>query len=433
MTTKQNIGNFVLSALEQHDIPAILLRGTGENLRVGGDIDVLVPASTSAEAALRVCEAAEAAGWSVIGCRHLGYVAQVCFLIPRFNNGVDISIKIDLSDGLSWYALGDDPIGEEIFRYCREGGDEIKTAALATFFQKALYPGYLRGKDIRRVFLAISSEEIHLFCVANGLVLSLEDIAKGSLGRRTQWHLRAASGGAGGLKKLPWILLVILSALKARLRFGTGSGIAIGVAGMDGSGKSTLVDRFVKAVIASEFTAPVVVHLLPDVIPTPHQIIKRRASVDNYTRPYSEPSVKSPINAALRLSYYILAFSAARLWCTAKTASGRMVVFDRSILDFASDLDRARIPHVRLPLFLLKLLLPAGFFFVLNAKPETVVARKGELTLERATTLSRRYLVIANSLSIACIDGDGDADKVFKDFVSIISAENMRRVRKWQK
>ena len=430
MITKQNIADFILSVLDQK-VAVILLRGSDDNSRTGGDIDVLVPAGQSAKAAVCIGEAATSLGWAVVGFRHLGYVAQICLMIPNASETDDLAIKIDLSDGLAWYALGVDPIGEAIFRLHRKGGSEAQAAGLATFFQKALYPGFLRDRDKQRIFAEINHKDIDAFCIENNLPISLKEIEAGLLLQKTRWQLRAASANARGLKMAPWIAMVVWSALRARLGLGTGGGLVIGVAGMDGSGKSTLVDRFVRALVDAEFTQPELVHLLPDVIPTPHRIVRRKSTVDNYTRPYSEPPVRSKSSAILRLSYYILAFAVARLWCRGKTARGKTVVFDRSIVDFASDLARARIPHIQLPSWLLRALLPPGLFFFIDTTPETVVTRKGELTLERATNLSCRYLVTSQTLNIVCIDGEPDANTVFGAFVSTVTDENMRRVRRW--
>lgn len=429
MIGKQEIAAFVLAALNRR-MDAILLRGTDPDARAGGDIDIVVPAARAAEAAVWVAEAAATAGWAVVGFRHLGYVAQICLIIPDTVGSDDTAIKIDLSDGLAWYALGDDPIGEAVFRFRTAGGSEAQAAALATFFQKILYPGYLRERDRDRVFTALSTEDLAAFCRAHGLPVSVEEIDAGRLKSATRWHLRAASANARGLKLLAWGANAAWSALRARTGLGTCAGQVIGVAGMDGSGKSTLVDRFVRAVTASEFTEPVLVHLLPDVIPMPHRIIRRKSTVNNYTRPYSEPPVRSRLNGRLRLCYYIAAFAATRLWCSAKTARGKTIVFDRSIVDFASDLARARIPHVQLPDWLLRTLQPSGLFYCIDAKPDTVVTRKGELTLERATELSQRYSAISKTMSLQCLDGERDVPSVFKAFLAAVTDEVLHRARR---
>jgi thymidylate kinase len=428
MITKRKIADFALSALDQK-IEAILLRGTDDNSRLGGDIDIVVPAGQAAKAAVCIGEAAVSVGWSVVGFRHLGYVAQICLLIPNPAGIDDTAIKIDLSDGLAWYALGNDLIGEAIFRLQSEGTSEAQAAGLATFFQKMLYPGFLRDRDKSRIFAAIDPEEINTFCVKNNLPVSMTEIEAGLLKKKTRWQLRAVSANARGISMLPWVLMAVWSALRARLGVRTGGGQIIGVSGMDGSGKSTLVDRFVRALTIAEFTEPELVHLLPEVIPTPHKIIRRKSSVENYTRPYSEPPVRSRLSAISRLGYYILAFSAARIWCGVKVTRGATIIFDRSIVDFSSDLARARIPHVQLPKWLLKALLPPGLFFYIDATAETVVARKGELTHERASELSRRYLATSKALNIIRIDGEVDAHSVFGTFISVVTEKNMRRAR----
>ena len=430
MITKQAIAKFVLSALNGK-VEVILLRGTDDHSRVGGDIDFIVPAGESAGAAVVIAEAACDAGWGVVGFRHLGYVAQICLIIPDPAGVEDTTIKIDLSDGLAWYALGDDPIGKAVFQFRRESGSETQTAALATFFQKILYPGFLRERDRDRIFGAISAADIEAFCLAHKLPVSFGEINAGRLESCTRWRLRYVSANVRGLNMLPWFITVMFLTIRARMGLCTGAGQIFGVAGMDGCGKSTLVDRFVRAVSSSEFTEPLLVHLLPDVIPMPHQVVKRKTTVQNYVRPYAEPPVQSRFSGFLRLGYYMVAFAAARIWCGLKTARGRTIVFDRSIVDFASDLARARIPHVTLPGWVLRVLLPVGRFYYLCAKPNTVVERKRELTLERATDLSAKYSATSKAMNIGCIDGERNANLVFHAFLRGVTDEVIDRARRW--
>jgi hypothetical protein len=173
---------------------------------------------------------------------------------------------------------------------------------------------------------------------------------------------------------------------------------------------------------------PQLVHLLPDWIPLPHQIVRRRKTQSNYTRPYSEPPVSSRLNGALRLAFYLCAFTLARLSLWIGMKRGRLLMLDRSFLDFASDLTRARIPARSLPAWLLCALMPVGRLFYLDASPEVVVARKGELTLEKARSLRASYIDTCNTVGVTLLHGDCTADAVFRELLCHLSKVYMQRI-----
>jgi thymidylate kinase len=160
----------------------------------------------------------------------------------------------------------------------------------------------------------------------------------------------------------------------------------------------------------------------------PHQVVRRHKTASNYTKPYSEPPVRSRANGLARLGYYVSAFALTRAWLAICTARGKVVVLDRSVVDFASDLTRARIPAGLLPRPMLRLIAPNGQLFYLNVSPATAVARKGELTLDRAASLQANYLAIARTLRVVVLNADAPANAVFEQFLAVLSKEYMRRI-----
>src|SRR5690606_36304784 len=100
----------------------------------------------------------------------------------------------------------------------------------------------------------------------------------------------------------------------------------------------------------------------------------------------------------------------------------------RSLLDVASDLTRARIPAYRLPVWLLRGLMPTGQLFYLDAAPENVVARKGELSLEKATSLQAKYRETCKVVGATLLNGDNSPDAVFKELLGHLSREYMQRL-----
>lgn len=427
MTFKKDVSSLANEILRSK-MPILQLRGCDEHSRPTSDLDILVPRGRQREAALLLSEAAAAKGWGVVGDRNIGYIVQLCLVRPGAVPAEDMSIKIDLWNGISWAAVGSDPLYTPLFENLTEEA-ETEAVAVATLLQKLLYAGYLRERDRTRVFASVDAERIAAFCQDHKLPLTLTDIERGSLSKSARWRLRAASAGISGIKIIPWGVKAIWASVILKSGFFSGGGDIIGVAGMDGSGKSSLVDRFCLNMKRSEYASPELVHLMPSVIPLPHQILRRQNTKENYTKPYAEPPVASKSSASIRIGYYLVAFSATRLWCIFKYLRGNTIVFDRSIIDFSSDLDRARIPHKKLPKWLIRALLPKGTFFYLNASPAVAVHRKGELTLERATLLSGRYQHTALIARTAKLDGDQDADAVFSEFMSVITKRRLMKLR----
>jgi thymidylate kinase len=227
-----------------------------------------------------------------------------------------------------------------------------------------------------------------------------------------------------------WLLRATFAHFKFQSGLGTKADLILGVSGLDGSGKSTLVDRFIAGIRKAGGEPPQIVHLLPAWIPLPHQLFRRRKTQTNYTRPYSEPPVSSRLNGWLRLGFYLCAFTLAHLSLWLGVKRGRLVIMDRSFLDFASDLTRSRIPAGRLPVWLLRTLMPKGRHFYLDASPEVVVARKGELTLEKARSLSASYRETCNAIGATLLDGDRTADEVFIQLLRSISSHYLRVMHK---
>lgn len=410
-------------------MPVLPLRGADAFAREGGDLDYMVPPGRAVAACRQVAETAIAEGWFLTSFRNIGYLAQIVLIRPRAD--VDDAMKIDFFDGLRWYGVGYDVAGHRLFASLQlVPSDNGRLAGAACFFQKILTVGQESERDWARV-VTTGADAPYLAETARslGLPITRSQIESRGVTGLNKWRLRAASGGAAGaLLALAWLPQVIVAHLKFKSRLATESGLILGVSGLDGSGKSTLVDRLISDIRKAGGEHPQIVHLLPDWIPLPHQLLRRKKTQTNYTRPYAEPPVSSRLNGGIRLSFYLFAFMLARLsfWITRKR--GRLVIMDRSLLDFASDLTRARIPAYRLPGWLLRTLIPAGRLFYLDASPENVVARKGELTLEKATSLQASYRETCDIVGATLLDGDNPPDTVFKELLGHLSLEYMSRI-----
>lgn len=411
-------------------MPVLRLRGADELARVGGDLDYMVPSGHAVIACRQVAEAAMAEGWFLSGFRNIRYLAQIVLIRPR-SGGADDALKIDFFDGLRWYGVGYDVAGHRLFEsLALVQSDKGRLAGAACFFQKILIVGRESERDWARV-VATGADAPYLAETARslGLPITRSQIESRGVTGLNKWRLRATSGGAAGaLSALAWLPQATVAHLKFKSRLATGAGLILGVSGLDGSGKSTLVDRLISDIHKAGGEHPQIVHLLPDWIPLPHQLLRRKKTQTNYTRPYAEPPVSSRLNGGIRLAFYLCAFMLARLSLWIGEKRGRLIIMDRSLLDFASDLTRARIPAYRLPGWLLRALMPTGRLFYLNASPENVVARKGELSLEKATSLQESYRETCRIVGATLLDGDHPPDTVFKELLGHLSREYMHRL-----
>ncbi len=124
----------------------------------------------------------------------------------------------------------------------------------------------------------------------------------------------------------------------------------------------------------------------------------------------------------MRLSYYLLAFLIAKVALRWAMVRGRVVIMDRSFMDFVADLARAKIPHRSLPEPVIRMSAPKGCLMFIDAQPETVVRRKGELTREKAEELRGRYLHVARILGATVVNGDDVQDTVYCSVLSYIDS-----------
>jgi len=426
--TKNEIGQFAIQVVKK-SMPAEVIRGMDSHAHQGGDFDIIVQPGMALHACNLVAVAAQDQGLSIISFRDIGYVSSIVLLSI---NGV--AVKLDFVNGFSWYGMWSNksianPFGDRWAKFHKNWTD-TKIFGLLTFYQKIMASGAIKSKDWERIrAFGVDSDYLADFASYLRLPINLENIRVLKINTFSKWRLRAASCGVDNIfKAFFWFLRVCLAHAKFKIGFGTGKGIIVGISGMDGSGKTTLVDRLINAYITAGIEPPLLVHLLPSWIPLPHQVFHRKKTSQNYTRPYSEPPVSSKLSGWIRLAYYVCAFALTRIWLFFASLRGKQIILDRSFLDFASDLTRARIPQRYLPAWLMKLASPCGKLFYLDASPDVVVARKRELTLEKATSLQVSYLATAATLGAKVLDADNNDDVVFSELLNHISQEYMQRI-----
>jgi len=163
------------------------------------------------------------------------------------------------------------------------------------------------------------------------------------------------------------------------------SGVVITILGVDGAGKSTVINAILPALNAATHNAVVVQHLRPTLLP-PLARLKGKKHLP--TGPVLEPHGSTPsgtVFSLLRLIYltcdYLFGYW---LWTRLKIAKQpTVVIFDRYAYDMVLDQRRFRI---RLPQRVVEWFVAMApkpdLIFCLHGNPEIIVARKGELPLE---------------------------------------------------
>ncbi len=404
----------------------LFLRGLDPAARSEGDLDVLVPKGRAIEACRLLAAAAQNAHWYTVSFRNIHYLAQLLLIPPSLE--ADQAVKVDFFSGLEWYGIGKGTVSKRLFDHledtqtCHASVEEL--AAAVTFLQKTLTSGKLSERDKLRVAAGAEPEKLLTILKQLGLPLSPSSIAQGGMSTFSKWRLRAASSGASSpASAFPWAFKAICAHLRFKSGIGTGAGMVLGLSGFDGSGKSTQMTRILELLERSGAGAPREIHLLPSWIPLPHQLFRRHATEANYTKPYSEAPVSSPLNGGLRLAYYLLAFLVARIWLALGRMRGKVLVMDRSFVDFAADLTRSRIPDYPLPTRLLTFCAPRGLLLFLDVDPQLALARKRELELEKAKELRERYRRMFSILDGRTLDGGAPQ--------SSVTAGILRQLEKW--
>lgn len=173
------------------------------------------------------------------------------------------------------------------------------------------------------------------------------------------------------------------------------TGLVIAVLGPDGSGKTTVLEHLA-AELAPAFRRVERFHLRPH--------FSRKGSGTVVTDPHSMAPRSRPtsvLKVALFTFDYLWGWLGS-IW-PAKIRS-TLVLFDRYFHDMLVDPARYRLaPTFSVPRRALPLIPLPDLWLVLTASPATLVARKGELTMESAARLVRDYESLAESLHRAVL------------------------------
>ena len=174
----------------------------------------------------------------------------------------------------------------------------------------------------------------------------------------------------------------------------------------DGTGKTTFLEALLKElnfyyVNDENDNRFHVYHFRPSILPNLGAVGERTGVMKqdtDFTNPHrSKPA--NPFSSLIRISYYTLDYIIGWQKCVRNDVHyDRYSVFDRYSYDFIVDPRRTKLNlHESICSFFVKLTPQPGIVFVLNAKPETIYARKQELPLEEIERQVKMYKKVAES------------------------------------
>ena len=211
--------------------------------------------------------------------------------------------------------------------------------------------------------------------------------------------------------------------MKSLRQHGLPKGVLVAFLGLDGSGKSTLIERVVETLQKHDVEAQSK-HLHPGLLPALSTLTFRQQESGPVTDPHAkEPSGR--VISLIRFLYYWLDYALGYwLMIFPQLLTRRCAfLFDRYFYDYLVDPRRCR---VRLPTRLVEffaLLTPSPHLvIVLEAEAEVLYRRKPELPLEELKRQSERLDNVAKTFrNVARVDTSASIDVCHQKIIEAIS------------
>ena len=182
------------------------------------------------------------------------------------------------------------------------------------------------------------------------------------------------------------------------------SGMVVTFSGVDGAGKSTIIQN-TKILIEKKLRKRVVVlRHRPSLLPilSSWRKGKMKAEYDAANTMPRQGTNTNVISSFLRFAYYYVDYILGQYIILIKhKMRGHIVLYDRYYFDFINDSKRS---NIELPAFLTrfgyKFLLKPNLNFFLYAEPELILSRKKELTAQTIQILTEKYKTLFSELNI---------------------------------
>jgi thymidylate kinase len=163
------------------------------------------------------------------------------------------------------------------------------------------------------------------------------------------------------------------------------SGVVLAILGVDGSGKSTVINAILPTLNSATHNAVILRHLRPALLP---RLARLKGGRNLPVGPVLEPHGSTPsgkLGSLFRLTYLSLDYMAGYwLWTRLKIAKQpTVIIFDRYAYDMALDPRRFRIGvPSRVAGWFASLAPKPDLIICLHGNPEVIAARKRELSVE---------------------------------------------------
>ena len=207
-------------------------------------------------------------------------------------------------------------------------------------------------------------------------------------------------------------------------------GMIITFSGVDGAGKSTIIESAKKAIQEKYRKKLVVLRHRPSILPilSSFKYGKKNAELRAATKLPRQGINNSTISSTLRFTYYFTDYLFGQIYIYIRyVCRGYIVLYDRYYFDFINDAKRSNIKaNKKLVKFLYHFVYKPDLNFFLYADPEIILSRKKELKKTEINTLTKSYSSLfdeyqknySNSkyVQIKNINLDETIDKVMYEF-----------------
>ena len=177
-------------------------------------------------------------------------------------------------------------------------------------------------------------------------------------------------------------------------------GIIITFSGVDGAGKSTIIENIKHEIEKRLRRKVVVIRHRPSLLPILSAITKgkEQAEKDAANRLPRQGNNKSSISSLVRFLYYYFDYFVGQFYINFKYKyRGIIVLYDRYYYDFINDAKRSNINiNERIVKFGYNFVFTPDLNFFLYADPEIILKRKQELSAETITELTEKYSNLFN-------------------------------------
>ncbi len=179
-------------------------------------------------------------------------------------------------------------------------------------------------------------------------------------------------------------------------------GLVVSFSGIDGAGKSTVLEQF-RQLLQNKYRRKVVVlRHRPGLLPMLNawRVGKQEAEAQAALRLPRQGSVKKGIGAYLRFAYYWCDYFLGQSWVWWRfQRKGYVVLYDRYYFDLIIDGKRSNIPiGEKLPGLLRPMIRMPDLNVFLWADPAVILSRKQELSEYEISGLTARYIRLFNAL-----------------------------------